>query len=75
MKAVWVQQEYYADYLRAAERDRLAAQAGRAGGTPRLVRQALAWLGRRLVAWGSSLQRRYEPQPSRGDLRGIGATL
>jgi len=75
MKAVLVQQEYYADCLRAAERERLAAQAGRAGGTPRLVCQVLAWLGCRLMAWGATLQRRYGRPPSRGDLRGMGAAL
>jgi len=52
MKAVLVQREYCADHLRAAQRDRWVTEAGRAGGTPRLVCQMLAWFGRRLVAWG-----------------------
>ena len=58
-----VKQEYYDDQRRAAARQRLAraaAQSGRARGEgDRLYARALAWLGDRLVAWGSRLQAQY----------------
>jgi hypothetical protein len=55
-----VRREYYKDQMREAEKDRMAreALAGRERGH-RLYCKVLAWLGRRLYAWGSSLQKHY----------------
>jgi len=55
-----VQQARYADFLRQAEKDRLInlALANRLP-KPRLYRRALIWLGRRMIAWGMNLQKRY----------------
>ena len=52
--------EYYKDQMREAERHRLArrALAGR-GKRDRFYSGALTWLGHRLIAWGSSLQKRH----------------
>jgi hypothetical protein len=57
---IMVQQERNADLLREAERERLIQHvlAGRER-RGRFTRQALAWLGQRLVAWGCRLQERY----------------
>ena len=57
---VTAQQERYQDLLREAEQDGLFEQL-RAGHArrDRLHRQALTWLGNRLVAWGGRLQERY----------------
>ncbi|MBN1642563.1 MAG: hypothetical protein JXA09_15115 [Anaerolineae bacterium] len=54
------QKEYYADQARAAARDRFArmALAGHPVGE-RPVCRALAWIGARLVAWGTSLRQEY----------------
>jgi hypothetical protein len=58
---VMVHQERHKDLLREVERDRLVRQAlaGRAK-RDHLHCRALIWLGRRLVAWGWSLQARYD---------------
>jgi hypothetical protein len=56
-----VKKEYYEDQRRAAALHRLAraaAQGGRTG--PTAYAQALAWLGDRLIAWGSRLQAQYD---------------
>ena len=64
-----VQVEIYRDMRRKADQDRLVrlATAGRRAGD-NVFWQALAWLGRRMVAWGKSLQERYgsasTPQPA-----------
>jgi hypothetical protein len=57
---VMAHQERHKDLLREVERDRLVRQAlaGRLKRDPFHCR-ALIWLGRRLVAWGCSLQERY----------------
>ncbi len=53
--------ERYKEFLREAEKERLIQQvlAGREK-RDAFYRVALAWLGRRLVEWGESLQRRYD---------------
>jgi len=56
-KTYMAQQEYYNDQRRAAAEYRLA-RATRSEGN-RFYAQALAWLGDRLVAWGSRLQQEY----------------
>ncbi len=56
-----VQQERYRDLLREAETERLLRQVK--DPTPsnrRFYGRALIWLGRRLVAWGLSLQKRFD---------------
>jgi hypothetical protein len=55
------QREYYRDQMRAASKYRLVrtALAGRMTSN-RVVSSALSWLGQRLIAWGSSLQRHYD---------------
>ena len=55
-----IHQERYKELLREAERYRLVRKV-RAGREKRHLsyRQALAWLGRRLIAWGWRLQERY----------------
>jgi hypothetical protein len=55
-----IHQERYKELLREAERYRLVRQV-RTGHERRhlFYRQALAWLGRRLIAWGWRLQERY----------------
>lgn len=64
-----VQAEIYRDMRRQADQDRLVrlATAGRQVGD-NVIWRAMAWLGRRLAAWGKSLQERYEsasaPQPA-----------
>ncbi len=57
---VWARQERYFDYRREAERSQVSrlAVAGQAAGVP-FYQTILAGLGRRLTAWGSSLQARY----------------
>jgi hypothetical protein len=53
------------DLLREAEMERLA-QSARTQGTNTLSR-ALAWLGDRLVAWGTAMQTRHaRPASSHG---------
>ena len=64
-----VQAEIYRDMQRKADQGRLVRLAtdGRPAGD-NILGRALAWLGRQLVAWGKSLQERYEsasaPQPA-----------
>jgi len=64
-----VQAEIYRDLLQKADQDRLVrlAATGRQAGD-NVFWRALAWLGRRLVAWGRFLQGRYGsasiPQPA-----------
>jgi hypothetical protein len=75
---VMVRNEYYKDQMRAAQRDRLARQAmARGNERGRICCAALAWLGRCLLVWGSSLQRRYGavmssslPQPAKPEMSG-----
>ena len=57
---VTAQQERYQDLRREAEQDALfeQMQAGNAK-RARFHRQALTWVGNRLVAWGWRLQERY----------------
>jgi len=57
---ILARQERYADLRREAERERLVRQvlAGR-DTRNRFARQALTWLGQRLVTWGCHLQERY----------------
>ena len=52
--------EHHKDLLRQAERAELVRQAlaGRETGQS-LVCRMLSWLGRRLVAWGQWLQKRF----------------
>jgi hypothetical protein len=65
------QKEYYKDQMRAAQRYHLARKIRTERGTSvRFYAQALAWLGRRVAAWTSARQERYEgavppaiPQP------------
>jgi hypothetical protein len=73
-----VRNEYYKDQMRAAHRDRMVRQAlaGRSD-SGRICCVALAWLGRRLLVWGSSLQQRYGavmssslPQPAKPEMSG-----
>jgi len=55
-----VQQVHYDDLLREAKRERLVALARAARQPqPRLHGRALSWLGRRMIAWGTNLQKRY----------------
>ena len=57
---VIAQQERHKDLLREAERYRLVRQVlAERGRGDRAWYRALAWLGRRLVAWGQRLQERY----------------
>jgi hypothetical protein len=55
---IMVAQEHYKDLLRQAENERLIRQARARHRRPELYRRAMAWLGRRLVTWGASLQER-----------------
>ena len=56
-KELWMQQERYQELLREAQTERFLRQARTASPQyRRLRRRALIWLGRRLVAWGQSLQ-------------------
>jgi hypothetical protein len=65
------QKEYYKDQMRAAKRYQLARRARTEGGTDaRFYDRSLAWVRRRVAAWTSSRQERYEgvvppvvPQP------------
>ena len=54
------QKAYYAEQARVAAHDRLV-RAALAGREPRAraFARALAWLGTRLVAWGTSLREEY----------------
>jgi hypothetical protein len=55
-----VQRVHHEDLLRQAERDRLARQALVHRQPQRRIHgRVLSWLGRRLVAWGAHLQKRY----------------
>jgi hypothetical protein len=55
------QKEYYKDQMRAANKHALVRLAlGNRAKTYRLTSKALAWLGHRLVVWGSSLQKQYD---------------
>ena len=55
-----VQQARYDDFLREAEKDRLIALAlAYRQPQPRLHCRVLSWLGRRMIAWGTNLQKRY----------------
>ena len=57
---VIAQRERQQELLREAERYRLVRQALAERGTrDRAWVRVLAWLGRRLVAWGQRLQERY----------------
>jgi hypothetical protein len=48
------------DLLREAQDRRLIRQAAPADSKPQhFYRRSLAWLGRRLIVWGSRLQQRY----------------
>jgi hypothetical protein len=60
-KDYMAQKEYYADQRRAAARW-ARAKAARAGRdrSELYYAKALAWLGDRLVAWGSRLQEHYD---------------
>jgi hypothetical protein len=55
-----VQQVHYEDLRRRADRDRLVALA-LTDHQPqtRLHCRVLSWLGRRMIAWGTDLQKRY----------------
>ncbi|MBN1584672.1 MAG: hypothetical protein JXA89_28455 [Anaerolineae bacterium] len=55
------QKEYYHDQMRAASKYALVSLAlgNRARGN-RHTSRALAWLGQRLIAWGSNLQKQYD---------------
>ena len=59
-KEIYIQQEQKNDWLRQAERERLAriARYGLRGNSRRYA-PALAWLGSRLIAWGQHLQTEY----------------
>lgn len=55
-------EQHKKDMARKVERDRLIRQArARHDREDGLHRQALTWLGCRLVAWGQRLQGRYDP--------------
>ena len=54
-----MQAERYQDFIRDAERERLARRARAASKSARFYSQALAWLGYRLAMWGRHLQERY----------------
>jgi len=56
-----VQQERYRDLLREAETERLLRTAkDPTQSNHRFYGRALTWLGQRLVAWGLSLQKRFD---------------
>jgi hypothetical protein len=65
------QKEYYKDQMRAAQRYHLTCQArSERNGEHRTYTQAFAWLRRRLAAWRTRPQERYDtvapsalPQP------------
>jgi len=60
-----VKREYYKDQAREIQRDRFARQVlVRRQRSNRFYSGALIWLGRRLVAWGRSLQERYSTAAS-----------
>jgi hypothetical protein len=55
-----VQQERYRDFMREAEPERLLRTAKEpTQSNHHFYSQALIWLGQRLVAWGLSLQKRF----------------
>lgn len=55
-------EQHKKDVARKVERDRLIRQArARHDREDGLHRQALTWLGCRLIAWGRRLQGRYDP--------------
>ena len=56
---VVMQAERYQDFIRDAERERLARRARAASKSAHFYSQALAWLGYRLAMWGRHLQERY----------------
>jgi hypothetical protein len=59
-KEILMQHMHYQSLLQEAEKERLVRQTLRAIQRPnRLVDRALNWLGRQLVCWGQSLQKRY----------------
>ena len=60
-KDLVLQHIYYEESLRQAEKERLIRQILAANkGDSRRHHRALHWLGSRLVAWGNSLQERYD---------------
>jgi hypothetical protein len=61
---LWMAQEHYWDLRREAELERLIRQAGPTQ-TAAWHGRALAWLGGRLIAWGSGLQMRYSTPATR----------
>lgn len=68
-KDIWAIQERNKDMLRAAQQERIARLARSNGARRALHYQALAWLGRRLVALGVWLEARYGVVPSAPRLR------
>ncbi len=54
-----VRQQHAADLLSAAEKERFARQVLVDHGRYRLVNRVRGWLGQRMVAWGTKLQKRY----------------
>lgn len=73
--AFLIHQERYKELLREAERYQLVRQV-RAGHERRYLfhRQALAWLGRRLIIWGWRLQERYGAMTAAPALRAVNRT-
>jgi hypothetical protein len=60
-----MQQERYQDLLREAHKGRLIKEARQAHASHLpLYCRALAQLGKRMVAWGTILQTRFEPSAS-----------
>jgi hypothetical protein len=55
-KAIEMSQAHYADLLSERESDRLASRAS--AGRRTLVRRLMAWLGLRLITWGTRLHQR-----------------
>ncbi len=64
----FVMAERQQEYLRQAQQERLAKQARRHP-NPALHCRGLFWLGQRLSAWGTVLQRRYTPYAEAAPLR------
>jgi len=59
-------QEQRQDMLRALEKEQLIRLIKqKRGNGPDLYHQTLAWLGERLVKWGSTLQRYASPSSSK----------
>jgi len=56
--------EHHQDLIQEAEKERLIryALSGRVIHSP-FYKQTLCWLGRRLMAWGYNLLKRYEVEP------------